>query len=50
MEHRQELKELLLSGLPESERRDTVTAMANARAAELARLRRQGAQTTCTAV
>ena len=47
---RQELKDLLLSGLPEAERRDTVTAIANVRAAELARLRRQGAQTTCAAV
>jgi hypothetical protein len=39
MEHRDDLEHVLLSGLPEDERRETIESMTEATASKLARLR-----------
>ncbi len=39
MEHRQDLEQILLDGLPEDERRQTLESMERARQAKLERLR-----------
>ena len=41
MEHRRDLEDLLLAGLPERERNQTLETMKQARLKKLARLRRQ---------